>query len=336
VLAAISVTTACTNSGGSKPTAAMEQKSLRIGIVKNEIGALPIWTGADQGLFAAKGLDLTVVADFNSDEEALKALKDEKIDVVYCDYARAIEAKSLGDYRISLVAEGYVAGPGSVNLVERNTVNTTIADDVRKAFNAPGGILVPTVGEPDQALNVSVPALMLANSLKAVGTDTRITPGNRTLRLKPELQSAMADRLATKTAGSAVMTEPYWSAISLTDPLSSLLDLTIDNEDMPLGGYFAEQDFTLKDVNTLKVFTEALNSAKTAASSRAAATAELVKHYAPTGTPLQTQVATGVALGSFPLTVNAKRIQRVLDAMQSVGLAPYFKLDAMLPPDAIR
>jgi NitT/TauT family transport system substrate-binding protein len=337
VVGAVGVTSACGSSGGSKQAAAMEQKTLRVGIVQNELGALPVWVGADHGMFSSRGLNVTVVADFKSDEEALKALKDEKVDVVYSDYARAIEAKSIGDYRISLVAEGYVAGPGSVNLVERSTTNTSIVDDVRKAYNAASGILVPSVGEPDPALNFSVPALMLASALPVVSADLRINGANKLTRLKAESQSAMTERLETKTAGSAVMTEPYWSEVSSKNPLSVLLDLTAGgNEEMPLGGYFAQQDFALKAVNTLKVFTQGLNEAKVSASSKATATSELVAHYTPNGAPMHTEVAAGVALGTFPLTVNAKRIQRVLDAMQLVGLAPYFKLDAMLPPDAIR
>jgi NitT/TauT family transport system substrate-binding protein len=307
-------------------------------VVQNEIGALPVWVGADHGMFAAKGLDVTVDSSYKTDEEALKALKDEKVDIVYCDYARAIEAKSLGEYRISLVAEGYVAGSGSVNLVEPTTTNTSIAQDVRKAFTAPGGILVPTVGDPDPQLNFSVPALMLANALPSIGADLRVTGANRNDRLRPEAQSAMPDRLTgTHTAKSAVMTEPYWSEDSAANGMSVLLDLTTgDNEEMPLGGYFAQQDFTLKNVNTLKVFVQGLNDAKTAAGSKAAATTALIAHYTPNGGKLPPEVAAGVSLGSYPLTVNAKRIQRVLDAMQKIGLAPFFKLDAMLPPDAIR
>jgi NitT/TauT family transport system substrate-binding protein len=315
----------------------MEQTTLRIGIVKNELGALPIWTGVDQQLFAAKGLDVTVVNDFATDEEALKALKDEKVDIVYSDYARAIEAKSLGAYRISLVAEGYVAGPGSVNLVEVTSPTTTVANDVRKAFNAKGGILVPTVGEPDPQLNFSVPALMLANALPAVGAELKIDQNNKITSLKQEFESNMADRLTAHNATSAVMAEPFWSEAASANSLTALLDLTTgDNEEMPLGGYFAQQDFTLAKVNTLKAFTEALNTAKAAASSRAVASSELVAHYTDGGAKLTPSVATAVAVGTFPLTVNAKRLQRVLDSMQKLGLAPYFDLNAMLPPDAIR
>lgn len=332
----ISLAAACGGGGSSASVPKPEQKSLRVGVVKNEIGALPIWLGTDQGMFAAKGLDVTVVADFTTDEEALRALKDQKVDVVYCDYARAIEARSLGDYLITLVAEGYNAGPGSVNMIERSTTNSTIAQDVHRAFNATGGILVPGVGAPDAAVNYSVPALMLANALVSMGGDLRIDGTNKAQKLKQEFQSAMPDRLDTKNSFAAVMSEPYWSYASSKGPMSVLLDLTTgDNESMPLGGYFAEQDFALQKVNTLKAFTSALNDAKTAASSRANATAELVAHYAPNGTKLSSDVATSVALGTFPLSVNAKRVQRVLDSMQRIGLAPFFKLDAMLPPDAI-
>ena len=339
VLTAFSLSLAAACSGGSggssKPVVKPEQRTLRVGVVKNEIGALPIWLGADQGMFARQGLDVTVVADFTTDEEALRALKDQKVDVVYCDYARAIEARSLGDYLISLVAEGYNAGPGSVNLVQRTTTNSTISQDVHRAFNA--GILVPGVGAPDSTVNYSVPALMLANALDSMGGDLRIDGSNKARELKQEPQATMPDRLGPKGPGAAVMSEPYWSYASSQGPLSVLLDLTTgDNEAMPLGGYFAEQDFALQKVNTLKVFTSVLNDAKTAASSRANAVTELIAHYSPNGAKLSGDVATSVALGTFPLTVNAKRVQRVLDSMQRIGLAPFFKLDAMLPPDAIR
>ena len=127
---------------------------------------------------------------------------------------------------------------------------------------------------------------------------------------------------AENGAGAAVMSEPYWSYASSKGPLSVLLDLTTgDNESMPLGGYFAEQDFALQKVNTLKAFTSALNDAKTAASSRANATAELVAHYAPNGTKLSSDVSRPVR---YTLTDGGSFVLRSVKLIICDSGVPYF------------
>jgi ABC-type nitrate/sulfonate/bicarbonate transport system substrate-binding protein len=331
-----SATAACGGSSGSgsaepKP----EHTKLVVGVVKGEIGALPLYTGVDQGYFKRMGLDVQIVDDFVSDQEAMSALHDKRVDVVYDDYAHAFEVQSLGTMRLRLIAEGYVAGDGGVQLAEvSSNRQNAVADDVAKAFETPGGILVPSTGDTDQATDISVPTLMLMNALPSVRNDFKVDQGNLGSHIKSLAPDHLGAALAAKQAPAAVLAEPYLTAASSASALSPLLDLTSGgNAAMPLGGYFAEADHALDYVNTLKVFNDALNQAKTAASQRSMATVELAARY--TYLPNINTVTTGILLGTFPLTVSADRLTRVLTLAQKAGLAPYMDLSSILPTGAI-
>jgi hypothetical protein len=306
-----------------------------VGVVKGEIGALPLYTGVDQQFFRHKGLDVQIVDDFANDQEAMNALHDGRIDVVYDDYAHAFEVQSRGTVRLRLGAEGYVAGAGGVQLAEvASSRQRTVQEDVAKAFNTPGGILVPSTGDPTTATDVSVPALMLLNALPSLENDFKLDQGNLGGHIKALPADKVGDSLAGRTAPAAVLAEPYWSSASASSPLSPLLDLTAGgNADMPMGGYFAQADHALDYVNTLRVFNDALNQAKTVAAQRSTAIGELAQHYSYV--PNINTVTTGIQLGSFPLTVSADRLTRVLSLAQKAGLAPYMDLSAILPTGAI-
>jgi ABC-type nitrate/sulfonate/bicarbonate transport system substrate-binding protein len=328
-------TAACgSSSGSSEPKP--EHKVLTVGVVKGEIGALPLYTGVDRNYFKQKGLDVRIDDSYASDQDAMSALRDGKIDVVYDDYAHAFEVQSLGTVRLRLIAEGYVAGPGGVQLAEvSSSKQTTVQDDVGKAFAAKDGFLVPSTGDPNGATDISVPALMLMNALPGVANNYKIDASN----LGDHIKSVAPDKIGAalgvqRQAPAAVLAEPYWTSASSQSPLTSMLDLTGGgNSDMPLGGYFAQADHALDYVNTLTVFNDALNEAKTAASQRSVATAELAAHYGYI--PNINTVTTGIALGTFPLTVSADRLTRVLTLAKKAGLAPYMDLSGLLPTNAI-
>jgi NitT/TauT family transport system substrate-binding protein len=331
--------TACssgTNSGSAMPAhGQLETTRLRIGMPKGEIGALPIYVGVDKGYFRAQGIDVSIDDSYSSYQDALQALNDGKVDLVYDDYAHAILAQSTGAYRLQLVAEGYTAGDGSVELVGKLT-STKNADQIKKVFSAQAGFLVPTAGTKDADDAYTVPTVMLMASLPELANSLRIRQDNGSAHLKPMAAGALAEKLTGSESQSlaAVIAEPYYSYATNTNQLQNLLDLTRGStQAMPMGGYFAKQDFAVSDTNLFKAFTGALNQAKTVSSQRATAMSEMQAHY---GSQASSTVAASISFGTFPTTVNKDRVNRVLILMQSLGLAPYYNIDTMMPPDALR
>jgi NitT/TauT family transport system substrate-binding protein len=332
--------TACSGSstaaGSAAPThGPLETTHLRIGIPKGEIGALPIYTGVDKGYFHAQGIDVTVDDSFASYQDALQALNDGKVDLVYDDYAHAILAQSTGAFRLQLVAEGYTAGDGSVELVSKPT-NVKNAEQIKKVFSAQAGFLVPTAGTKDANDAYTVPTVMLMTSLPELANSLRIKQENSSTHLKPVVAGVLSEKLTGSDNQNlaAVIAEPYYSYATNTDQLVNLLDLTRGStQAMPMGGYFAKQDFAVSDTNLFKAFTGALNQAKTVTSQRATAMAEMQAHY---GTQASSTVAASISFGTYPTTVNKDRVNRVLTLMQGLGLAPYYNIDTMMPPDALR
>lgn len=337
--AAAAGTSACGGGSSGSSVPKPEHSQLTVGVVKGEIGALPLYTGVDRGYFKNDGLDVRIVDDYVNDQEAMAALRDGKVDVVYDDYAHAFETQSLGTVRLRLIAEGYVAGSGGVQLAEPTAAEDgTVQQNVGRAFNQLNGILVPTTGDSDGPTDISVPTLMLMNALPGVRNDFKI---DKTLaqHIKAMPQDKIGQSLSSRQGAAGVISEPYWTVASTAYPLSPLLDLTAGgNADMPMGGYFAQADHALDYVKTLAAFNDALNQAKTDVSQRSIATAELGAHYgflAGSDAASVNNVTTGIALGTFPLTVSADRLTRVLALAQKAGLAPYMDLSAILPTGAI-
>ncbi|MEY9905689.1 NitT/TauT family transport system substrate-binding protein [Catenulispora sp. MAP12-49] len=339
--ASVGAATACsssTSSGSSMPShGALEQNHLRIGIPKGEIGALPIYTGVDKGYFKAQGIDVSIDDSYSSYQAALQALNDGKVDLVYDDYVHAILAQSTGAYRLQLVAEGYTAGDGSVQLVG-NPTTIKSADQIKNVFSAADGFLVPTSGTNDANDAYTVPTIMLMTSLPDLANSLRIKAASSAAHLKSMAPGAAVDKLTgsgTKNPNlAAVMAEPYYSVAMNNNQLVNLLDLTRGStQAMPMGGYFAKQDFAVADTNLFKAFTGALNQAKNVTSQRATAMAEMQIHY---GTMANSTVAASLSFGTFPTTVNVDRVDRVLTLMQSLDLAQYYNIDTMMPPDALR
>ena len=325
-----------TSSASSAPThGPLEQNHLRIGIPKGEIGALPIYAGVDKGFFKDQGIDVTIDDSYSSYQDALQALSANKVDLVYDDYVHAILAQSTGAYRLQLVAEGYTAGDRSVQLVARPT-NIKSTDQIKNVFAAAGGFLVPTSGTKDANDAYTVPTIMLMTSLPDLANSLRIKAANSAAHLQSMPSSAEVDKL-TGSANpnmAAVMAEPYYSVALNNNQLVDLLDLTRGStQAMPMGGYFAKQDFAVADTNLFKAFTGALNQAKTVTSQRATAMAEMQIHY---GTMANSTVAASLSFGTFPTTVNVDRVDRVLTLMQGLDLAQYYNIDTMMPPDALR
>lgn len=315
----------------------LEQNHLRIGIPKGEIGALPIYTGVDKGYFKAQGIDVTIDDSYSSYQAALQALNDGKVDLVYDDYAHAILAQSTGAYRLQLVAEGYTAGDGSVQLVSKPTTDKN-TDQIKNVFGAAGGFLVPTAGTGDSNNAYTVPTIMLMTSLPDLANSLRIKAGNSAAHLKALPPSVLAEKISgappTEPNLAAVIAEPYYSYALSANKLVDLMDLTRGStQAMPMGGYFAKQDFAVADTNLFKAFTGALNEAKVETSERASALSEMQAHY---GTMANSTVAASISLGTFPTTVNVDRVDRVLTLMQSLDLAQYYNIDTMMPPDALR
>ncbi|WP_370347197.1 ABC transporter substrate-binding protein [Catenulispora sp. EB89] len=338
--------TACSSSTSTASSGAvampahgpLEQHQLRIGIPKGEIGALPIYTGVDKGYFKDQGIDVTIDDSYQTYQDALQALNDGKVDLVYDDYVHAILSQSTGAYRLQLVAEGYTAGDGSVELLSKVT-GLKNAQEIKNVFDAAGGFLVPTAGTNDANDAYTVPTIMLMTSLPDLANSFRIKAANSAAHLKSMAPGDLSEKLFAKsgsadTSMAAVVPEPYYSYATNNNKMVQLMDLTRGStQAMPMGGYFTKQDFAVEKTNLFKAFTGALNQAKTATSQRATAMTEMQAHY---GTMANSTVAASISFGTFPTTVNVDRVDRVLTLMQSLDLAPYYNIDTMMPPDALR
>lgn len=329
VIVTTSLTGACSGSSAAK-SGQLEQTTLKIGIVGGEIGALPVYLGRDENLFGKSGISLTINDSFKTDQEALKALENGTVDLVYGDYARYFEAQQNGEIQLELIAEGYLAGDHSVSVATLETTKLSTPQQFASVLLGKG-IAVPTTGA-DPQYDFSVPTLMFESEISAL-SNTTLNKQQAMHVLKPVLQSVMKGRLNSRTNDAAVMTEPAYSEAASQNRMTVGLDLTAGgNADFPMGGYFTARDFDLGHPRLFAAFTAALNIAKQEASSQAQASAALQKDFG-----ISAVTVTGISLGKFPTTVNVNRLQRVVDAMNQNGfnLAPFFNPASIVPPGSL-
>ena len=326
------------SSGGPSAPAhgPLEQTHLRVGMPKNELGALPLFTGVDKGYFKQQGIDVTVDDSYASYQDTLKALGDGKVDLVYDDYVHAILQMSTGSYRLQLVAEGYTAGDGSVQLLTKPTANLS-EQQIQTVFHAPNGFLVPMAGTGNPDTEYTVPTVMFMTRLTDVANSLKLRAGTVAPHIKPMTASAIGDKFTGATPDqilAGVEAEPNLSSTTANNKVTKLMDLTRGStQAMPMGGYFTKQDFAITDTNLLKAFTAGLNQAKTVTGQRATAMAEMQAHY---GAMASATVVSSISFGTFPTTVSVDRVRRVLTLMQDLDLAQVFNIDTMMPPDAQR
>jgi NitT/TauT family transport system substrate-binding protein len=86
--------------------------------------------------------------------------------------------------------------------------------------------------------------------------------------------------------------------------------------DTPVSGYVGTQDFTTKNPKTAAAFQRAIIKAQQAAAQDRKRVEEVLPSYAK----IDPQVASVITLPGYPTSVNATRIQRVVDLMSSAGL----------------
>jgi NitT/TauT family transport system substrate-binding protein len=144
---------------------------------------------------------------------------------------------------------------------------------------------------------------------------------------------AVAQDLTHNTINAAFSPEPFVSLDEESAGIQELADLDQgQTEDFPIQGYAVTQAWADKYPNTLKAFDTALSQGQEIADTNRAAVEKAVEKYLAIPAP----VAAFISLPTFPLGVDAVRLQRVVSAMVRFNLLPQkdlsFKVSSMTGP----
>ncbi|MBP2475047.1 NitT/TauT family transport system substrate-binding protein [Crossiella equi] len=293
---------------GSADRPTPEKQTLRVGIMPM-VDVAPLYMAREEGKFAAAGLNVELI-DLRTEDGVLTGLKNQTVDVGFATHVTWFKAAA-AEEQIQLQGEAYQAGGNTMALV-------TLKDSSYTALNKNQGGQSPPIAV-DQKTGLA--GLATSATLNSAGVG------------KPNLREVsfdkMQDELATKKVEAAWMIEPWITKAQKQIGAKVLADTARGGMlDFPISGYASMKKFAEENPKTLRIFREVLNGAQLQGGNHLKVQEVLTKYA-----EVDQQTAALVAVGTYPVSINPVRLQRVADMMERLELLKT-RLDVqqLLPP----
>jgi NitT/TauT family transport system substrate-binding protein len=309
---AVAMLAAGCSSGGSG-SGAPQSHPEKTNIVVNAFPAIDsagLYIAQTQGLFAAQGLHVTIVPTPKippSTQDLVDGQEQGKWDITAGDYVTYIEdqlgAVGAPQANLRIIAEASFLQPNVLTLLVK------------------GGSPISQVGQlENKVVSVNAP-----NDIGTLLIDSLLVEHGLTPRQVHYANNVPFPVVATALTrpGTAVAAsfapEPFVSLDEAGAGLQELADLDQGStQDFPIQGYAVTEAWAKKYPNTLKAFTTALAQGQQIADTDRAAVENAIEQYLG----IQKEAAAFISLPTFPLGVDAVRLQRVVGAMTRFGLLP--------------
>lgn len=301
-----------TPDSGSAPLGDLEKSRITIGILATVDNA-PVRLAEKRGFFQQEGLGVDVKV-YGSGPEALTAVSGGSLDICLINYVSFFLAAANGTVNGRIVADAYQGTQDSLVLVAKPEANIREAKDLvgkKISVHASGNINELLVRE------------LLRNNGLDSGAASYVPVKF------PEIQAA----LASNQIQAGVLVEPYITRAGQELGAKPVLPLiTGPTADMPLSGYVAQTQFTQDNPKTVAAFQRAMKKANQLAETDRNALAEVL----PDLTKVPAESVPSLSLGRFPTSLDATRLQRVIDLMRVHGTMPDkdLRADQLIVPDA--
>jgi NitT/TauT family transport system substrate-binding protein len=332
VTALATVATGCSavsSSGGSAATTTSltsalptsfgpaEKKTLNVGVVP-AMDSAGFFVALHDGLFAKEGLTIDYTPATSS-ETAVKQQLQGQLDISAGNYVSYIEEAALNKAPIEVVAEGSVMQAGAQTIFVGPKSKIKTLDGLKGATvatNAPR----------------NVDYLLAASVLQENG----IKPASVHWSTQPIAFPLVAGDLSAGKFDAAVLPEPFASIAEQQYGEIPLADLNQGaSEQFPIEGYVVTKQWASENPNTLKRFLAALEVGQEISDSqRGAVESAFETLKAPQDGLVPKEIGAVMALDTYPIGVDAVRLQRVADVMEQFGLLPrqYDVSGMLLPP----
>ncbi|TVZ04296.1 ABC transporter substrate-binding protein [Trebonia kvetii] len=305
---------------------APEKTELNVAVVP-AMDSAGFFIAMHDGLFAKEGLTIKYTPAISSETAVAEQLKGQ-LDISGGNYVSYINEAALNHQPIEVVAEGSIMQQGAQTIF-------TMPDSKIKTIGQLKGHLVGVnaPGNIDYLLGVSV--------LSENGVDPKsVNFPNATMKAFSATGGAipfpfMAGDLASGKISAAIMPEPFASQAEQEYGAVPLADLNQGaTSDFPIEGYVATKAWAAKYPNTLKRFLAALETGQEIADTDRSA---VETAFESIDKPQDGQVTKGIgavmALDTYPIGVDATRLQRVANVMFQFNLLPStFNVSNMLLP----
>ncbi|MFD9703510.1 ABC transporter substrate-binding protein [Lentzea sp. NPDC059081] len=309
VLITCVLTASCGLFGGSSNggNADVERNILRIGVLP-VVDVAPLRIALTEKLFEKAGLQVNLVTQ-PSEAEAIKQL-DTTLDITWATHVSLFRAVAEGT-ELQLQGEAYQAGPNSMALV---TASNSSYDDAGK--------------NPSPTIAVNSETDIGALTTRAV-LDTAAVEKQK-IKFKSMPFADMENALTSGTVDAAFMIEPFITKAQRKIGAKILSDTARGPTlDFPMSGYAASKKFADANPKTLRVFRDVLREAQQRAQGNKLAVQDSLTSYADVDQP----TAALVSVGTFPLSLNPIRLQRVADMMDTEDvLSGRLDVQQLLPP----
>jgi NitT/TauT family transport system substrate-binding protein len=265
----------------------------------------PLYLALKNGLFKSAGLDVRIHS-YQSVSQELQALTNGQADIAAGDYADFFYAQATSRADLRVVADGYHAAPGVMEVVTLPSSGITTPQDLEgKTIGTTEPQVIPV--QKNAPVPYSLETVATQSVLKNDGVNlARIT-------WKPLPTGDLINALANRQVNAILIQEPYiYEAESRLGAIEVLDSCSGATASLPLSGYFALGSFAHKNPDALQDFRSALQRAQAAAVQPGPVEAVLAQH---SGMPMET--ASLVTVGAYPTSLDAASLQRVADLMFS-------------------
>ena len=253
------------------------------------------------GLFAAQGLNVTIVEDFKGSQDTVDGIEKGTSDISSADYVTYLDNEIKDGKRLRIIAEASILQPNQLALLSSPTSKIKSLEQLK-----------------GKTLSVAAPGdigTLLVDSLLA---DNDISSGD--VNLKAGVPLPAAPQLLSKGAvAAAPVPEPFVSEGEEAYGLQEVADLDQGGTaNFPIQGFAVTEAWAAKYPSTLRAFVTALTEGQQIADTERGAVEKATEKFLNVS-PLTAAV---MALPEFPLSVDRLRIQRVLSAMIQFHFLP--------------
>ena len=304
--------------GGSGPL-----KLEKTNIVVNAFPAIDsagLYIAKDQGLFAAEGLNVTIVPVPQGPPPSTQDLIDGQVsgkwDITAGDYVTYIQNQlgaGVTKQDLRIVAEASILQPNVLTVMVKGDSPISQVSQL-KGKNV-------SVNAQNDIGTLLIDSLLVSHGLTPRQIHYTTVPF-------PGVAAALTTKGSNLTAAFAP--EPFVSFGEAAAGLQELADLDQGStQDFPVQGFAVTAQWAQKYPNTLKAFTTALAQGQQIADTDRAAVETAIEKYLR----IDAQSAAFISLPAFPLNVDAVRLQRVVNAMTRFSLLPRdnnFKITRMI------
>ncbi|RZS41049.1 NitT/TauT family transport system substrate-binding protein [Herbihabitans rhizosphaerae] len=302
----VALVTGCGLLGGEDDSSSsggqVEKSKIKLGLLP-VVDVASVHLAIREGYFKAEGLDVELT-NIQGAGAAIPGLIGGSLDMVFGNYVSFFAAESGGAAKnvdgLKFVADGYIAKPNtwmvlrgpnsSVNTV-RDLAGKKVAVTTRKSL-----------------AEVSIKSVLRANDVDASKVEFIESP-----------YAGMAALMQQNKVDAALLAEPFITQAQKSIGAVPLFDAASGpTADLPIAGYGTTGKFAKDNPKTVAAFQRAFAKGQLAAGADRNKIEKLLPEYAG----IDPQTAALVALGGFPTSLEATRLQRIPDLMLEFGLLP--------------